>query len=160
MILRSPLLAKYTTNVYWATMLYEDMESLDTREYRGIREYEPDFFEVDKNNPWPWDTYYFVMGLPNLTMLHIDVEIIKDWHDLKEWSSWSGFMFELWNRPTMKKLTLRLTFKGADKVVKKAFKSRFVRRGRPENRLKTNILNHLLTLPEVCLVLPIIVVPL
>ncbi|KAK3398585.1 hypothetical protein B0T20DRAFT_453317 [Sordaria brevicollis] len=149
MLIMNPLLAKDTTNVYWAMLLQEDLSDHKWTHQRGVRFYEPDFIKVYEKRPWPLDTVSFVMGLPNLTTLHIDVEFVKDWGHLKEWSWKKGFILELWRRPTMKKMTLRLTFMGAHKAVKKAFKSRFVRRGRPESRLtRGNILNYLLTLPE------------
>ncbi|KAJ4399451.1 hypothetical protein N0V85_006021 [Neurospora sp. IMI 360204] len=146
LIIRDPLLAKYTKHVYWAMMLDKDEEDIDRHMHRGIREYVPEF-EVP-NMPWPWESYNFVMRLPDLTTVHVDVETYKDWRDLR---MFSRCMAELYEWPTMKKLTLRLTFKTAKSIIKKAYRSRFVRRGRPQERLTRNILNHLLTLPKVCL---------
>lgn len=146
LIIRDPFLAKHTKHVYWAMMLDKDEEDIDRRMHRGIREYEPEF-EVP-NMPWPWESYNFVMRLPNLTTVHVDVETYKDWRDLR---MWSRCMAELYEWPTVKKITLRLTFKTAKSIIKKAYGSRFVRRGRPQERLTRNILNHLLTLPKVCL---------
>ncbi|KAK1777467.1 hypothetical protein QBC45DRAFT_379004 [Copromyces sp. CBS 386.78] len=144
LIIKDPLLARETRHVYWAIMLDKDEEDLDTRNHRGIRLYEPEF-EVPKDIPWPWESYTFVMNLPHLTTLHVVVECYKDWKDLQKWS-WC--MAALYEWPTMEKVTLRLTFKTAKSIVYKASHSRWVRRGRPEDRLKRNILNHLLTLPK------------
>ncbi|EGO59445.1 hypothetical protein NEUTE1DRAFT_37762 [Neurospora tetrasperma FGSC 2508] len=143
LIIRDPLLAKYTRHVYWAIMLDKDVEDIDRHKHRGIREYKPEFKVPDM--PWPWESYYFVMRLPNLTTLHVDVETYKDWHDLRMWSC---CMAELYEWPTMKKITLRLTFKTAKSIITKAHRSRWVRRGRSQERLTRNILNHLLTLPK------------
>ncbi|EAA26593.1 hypothetical protein GE21DRAFT_6167 [Neurospora crassa] len=143
LIIRDPLLAKYTRHVYWAIMLDEDVDDIDRHKHRGIREYTPEFKVPDM--PWPWESYYFVMRLPNLTTLHVDVETYKDWRDLR---MWSRCMAELYEWPTMKKITLRLTFKTAKSIVRKAYRSRWVRRGRSQERLTRNILNHLLTLPK------------
>ncbi|CCC08239.1 hypothetical protein SMACR_01787 [Sordaria macrospora] len=152
-LIKNPILATHTKHVYWALMLDKDEEDIDNWKHRGIRLYDSEY-EVrltKKDVPWPWESYTFVMDMPNLTTLHIDVECYKDWRDLQQMQS--RCMAALWEWPTMKKLTLRLRFKTAKGIVRKAFRSRWVKQGRPKERLTRNILNHLLTLPEVCFLL-------
>lgn len=156
-MIMDPLLAQHTKHVYWNMMFDEDKEDLDDRMHRGIRLYDlyDPAYEVKltkPGTPWPMETYKFVLNMPNLTTLHIDVEYYKDWEDLKY--RWKGCLVELYEWPTLEKLTLRLLFPEGKKIVRKAFRSRWVRRGRLPGRLKGNILNHLLTLvPEVRLLL-------
>lgn len=91
---------------------------------------------------FPWLTE----KLKNLETLHLDVDWRIDWIDLCVYSRWLYPIFQ-----KVKKLTLSLNFEGKEIYYERARNSRYVKRGKPEWMMEANILNHILTLPEVCI---------
>ncbi|KAK3398586.1 hypothetical protein B0T20DRAFT_453318 [Sordaria brevicollis] len=82
--------------------------------------------------------------LKNLETLHMDVNYKIDWILLRKYSK--SWLYECFNR--VKKLTLSLNFEGKEVEYEKARNSRYVKRGKPQEMMEANILNHILTLPE------------
>ncbi|KAK3955430.1 hypothetical protein QBC32DRAFT_311063 [Pseudoneurospora amorphoporcata] len=136
-----PLL-KEASHVRWTVMLASD---------EGVfRPYHHDDIDVvrirfspDAMRPWRGGITTWLGELKNLKTLHLDVNWRRDWLDLCAESAW---LYPIYLQ--VKKLVLSLNFEGATKYINRAWKSRYVQRGKPREMLEHNILNHLLTLPQ------------
>ena len=131
----------------WTVMLASDEGVMFPHHYKAVNRTRQRFSPgPDALRPYRGGVNSWLRDLEHLETIHLDVDYKRDWLDLCDESAW---LWPIYKR--VRKLTLCLNFGGAEEVVEKARKSRYVLRGGPESMsMERNILNHLLTLSEVC----------
>ena len=132
-------------HVRWTVMLASDEGVINPHHHRHVNRTRIRFSPSPIRQYVPGVQYWIRDHLKDLETLHLDVNYRRDWLDLCAQSAW---LYPVYLR--VKKITLALNFAKADKYIEKARNSRYVRQGKPREMLEANILNHLLTLPEVC----------
>lgn len=148
LLINEPLFRKHTVNVRWGVMIDKDENTLYPYSQDYFSRWRYDNGPTVPRVPWPEEVPRCLVRMDKLDSIHLDVDHGRDWVDLCGNPKW---LYQVYLR--VKKLRLALNFRGATRAVNKAWKSRYIRNGRPRELLERNILNHLLTLPEVRLLL-------